>query len=381
VNLEKCLVSLRNRRLTALVADRIGVTTSKVYAVLLRLLSRTISRCRADTILEIMGRTSETDQDPGQGVTTADILNQLDISIDLSRGIGKASESHIDQRLAEALHPQRPDRGLVFNEAHVVGDASSDELEETDSSDASDTDFAAPVRVNGAHTKSRVNGAAKHGSLYTDRALGRGDRLSQLRQHLLLLCEGEQKFVRHSAFNQWTVDFQPLLYALQNSELDTVIESTSGRHGLRLARILRSKGKLDEKSLPSIALMKKADVQNKMLEMQMAGFVDIQEVPRDNNRTANRTMFLWFSDSERCLDQLLENTYKSMLRTLQNLLVQRRHNREVLGLAERKDVRGREEEIMETGTYNAFVMYRDIEGRLLNQLMRLDDLVAVLRDY
>jgi DNA-directed RNA polymerase III subunit RPC3 len=367
-------VGLRNRRLTEFVADRIGSVTSRVYAVLLDLLSRSIGRCRPDGILDVMSQSSHSDLPEHQGIKTSEILNHLDISVDVSRGIGKASASSIDRCLAELLHPRSNDEKAKPAEAHVVGEASSDEADETDPSDESDYEALAQPRINGASAKARINGSSMP-------ATGKDGRLGQLRQHLLLLCEGEQKFARHCSFDEWTVDFKPLLRALQESELDTVIEHTSGRHGLRLARILRKNGKLDEKNLPNIALMKKADVQNKMLEMQMAGFVDVQEVPRDNNRTANRTMFLWFSDSERCLNQLMENNYKCMLRTLQNLLVQRRHSRVVLDLAERKDVRGREEESMEPATYTALITHRDVEEKLLNQLMRLDDLVAILRDY
>jgi DNA-directed RNA polymerase III subunit RPC3 len=374
------MVELRNQKLTDLVADRIGITTSRVYATLLHLVSQAIGRCRSDDVLEMMGQNGDLGLEQ-EGVSTSDILNHLDVSVDLSCGIGKATSASIDRRLAESLQPRRLGHSAGHDEAQVLGDASSDEASGSDTSGASDDEIVQRPPLNGAHPKTKLNGIARVSTDSSTLSTGREGRLNQLRQHLLLLCEGQHIFVRHSSDDEWTVDFRPLLRRFQDAELDIVIEETSGRYGLRLAHILRKNGKLDEKNLPHIALMKKAAVQNKMLEMQMAGFVDIQEIPRDNNRTANRTMFLWFTDSERCLDQLLENTYKSMLRTLQILQVQRKQDREVLGLAERQDVRGREEEIMQATTYMAFIQHKEIEGKLLNQIMRLDDLVAVLRDF
>lgn len=168
---------------------------------------------------------------------------------------------------------------------------------------------------------------------------------------------------------------------LKQTEVDAVIEQSFGRHGLRLTRILRDKGKLDEKMLPSLALMKKQDVQGKMLAMQMAGFVDVQEVPKDASRTATRTMFFWFFDIERIESQLVDDYYKTMLRCLQNLEVHRYRERNILSFVERRDVKGKEEEVMTAEHYNKYSTFLDLQSKLLGHVMRLDDLVSVFRDY
>jgi DNA-directed RNA polymerase III subunit RPC3 len=196
-----------------------------------------------------------------------------------------------------------------------------------------------------------------------------------------MLSGNRLQFIRHCGNEQWTVDFGPLLQQLREAELDAVIERTVGRQGLRLVRILRKKGKLDEKALPNIALMKKSEVQSKMLEMEIAGFVDIQEVPRDTSRTANRTIFLWFTDTDRCIYTLLNNTYKTATRCLQRLSVHRRKERDVLLLTTRTDVKGREKDVMRKEYYDRFAKLLEIERKLLGHMMRMDEMVAVLRDY
>ncbi len=206
-------------------------------------------------------------------------------------------------------------------------------------------------------------------------------RLSQMRQHLLLLCENRLSFARHCGRGLWTVDFRPLLRKLQEMELDAAMDHRVGRYGLRLARILRENGKLDEKTLPGFAMMKKGDVQNKTAQMQLHGFAEVQEVPRDNSRQVNRTMFFWYCSLERAFAQQLDNTYKAMLRALQVREQQRQENEEVLAFVERPDVKGREEETMEKKYLDKYEKYRDMEKTLVGQALKMDDTVAILRDY
>jgi DNA-directed RNA polymerase III subunit RPC3 len=310
-------------------------------------------------------------------VTTRDVLDHLSISVDVSTGIGKIHYSKIDLKHAEKIEEYPPFQEIIDVESDVDGEASSDESDSSEGLSNTDGD---PDHHDGEPAP-KTNGTKESGVKFEDTGLSKENRIDQVRQHLLLLSESRQQFVRHCARDAWTVDFEPLMDKLREAELDIIIERTSGRHGLRLARILRDKGKLDEKTLSVIALMKKSDVQNKMLEMQIAGFVEIQEIPRDAKSTASRTIFLWFSDTERCLSQILDNTYKTMLRCLQTLVVHRRKEKEVLALTQRSDVKGREKETMQKTYYEKFSRFLEVERKLLGQVMRLDELVAVLRDY
>lgn len=367
-------MELRNRRLVQFASDMIGDTTSYVYGVVLRQLTRKVSRCRSDLRMDI----GDMGDEPGTGppvVTTMEILDNLPTTLDPSNGLAKVSRSRINKHSAEAVHPKPRNH----NKIPFLDDADDDEDDEDEDSD---------LEVNGKHvsegesekeTKPAVNGAA--GKVRFAEPPRKESRLDMLRQHLYLLAENRVPFVRQCADGQWTVDFAPLVQHLREAELDTVIERTVGRQGLRLVRILRQKGKLDEKALPNISLMKKSDVQNKMLEMEVAGYVDIQEVPRDNSRTANRTIFLWYTDTERCIHTLLNNTYKTATRCLQRLSVHRRKEKDVLLLTKRTDVKGREKDVMQKEYYDRFAKLLEVERKLLGHMMRMDEMVAVLRDY
>ncbi|KAI1644269.1 RNA polymerase III subunit RPC82-domain-containing protein [Daldinia loculata] len=375
VNYDKCVVELRNLKLERYVEDLIGDTTAKVYATLLDVLSKKISRCQTDKSIEVEDEND--DASTGPRVTTQEIFEHLSPSIDVSGGVGMLHEDGaVDIRHAEKIRRFPPQlKGSTLKEELQEG-------EEIVESDDEDYDPSGEAAVSfGLHGQ---NGSDEVKMQVDDSVPIGTKRLHQMRQHLLILAESKEGFVRHCGsldFGEWTVDFEPLMQHLKFLELDTLIENRFGRRGLRLTRILREKGKIDDKTLPSLALMKKPDVHVKMAEMEMAGFLDVQEVPRDNNRAAARTIFFWFFDLERTLQRTLDNTYKSMVRCLQRLDVERRKKASVLSVAERKDVQGMEEEKLRGDIYNEYVQFLDLEKKLLGQVGKLDDIVAVFRDF
>ena len=378
VNQERCLVELRNQALVKIASGAIGETTGHVYAVLLRLLTDPIPRCRLDPVMDAENLPSG--QLVGQRpVSTMEIFEHLNSSIDVSAGIGKTSSNLIHMATAEKIRKNPPQPHLPSID--VEGDASDEEVEdleeEDDGYDDEANDFA-PASPRHAHG---TNGTNDLKVTFEDTPPVQESREQQMRQHLLLLCESQYGFVRHCGRGMWTIDFEILLRRVQETELDNVIERKVGRAGIRLARVLRKHGKLDEKSLPKLVLMPKNAMQNMLLRMQLHGFVEVQEVPKDNSRTATRTLFFWYCDVDRSLSQLLDDSYKAMLRCLQIRESYRQKNNDVLTFVERPDVKGREKEALEKKYFIKYERYRDAESKLLCQMTRLDDLVAILRDY
>lgn len=368
-------MELRNQHLADLAADTFGEATGEVYRTLLQLMTVETTMCRKDTCVD------DDTPLPLAMVTTLDILEHLDDSVNVASGIGKVVSENLNVSSVEKIKPQAPQLGDESDESEDDGPSrrpgrptSLNADDESDEGDDDDEETDSEVKTNGKReTKVKFKEEAPQVS-----------RLDQMRQHLLLLKESKHKFVRHCGTQgrgQWTVDFEQLMNRARETELDAVIEQTYGRHGLRLTRILREKGKLDEKMLHGAALMRKPDVQAKMVQMQMAGVVDIQEVPKDSSRLANRTMFFWYFDGERTQAQLLDDVYKAMVRCLQTLQVRRHHEKSILSFVERKDVQGREEEVMTTEHYNTYNQHLGVEEKLLGQVMRLDSMISVLRDF
>lgn len=377
INFERCAVELRNQQLVHIVSEMYGETTAEIYEVLLQQLSKKIARCRTDPEVD------NADDDDGfstdMKVSTNEIFDKLDASLDVATGIGRIPANMTDRKSANRIHDRPLGKKPFIEEAEVEGEASSDEedVEDTNGHYFGEDAFEHDSKE---HTNG-INGVKGPRVTFNDNGPAKLSRKEHFRQHLLLLCEGQHQFLRHCAMEQWTVDFEPLLESLRVMELDNVIQRSVGQTGLRLVRILRRVGKMDEKTLPNLALMHKGDVQKLMLKMQMLGFADMQEVPRDNNRTASRTLFLYWTDTGRCMDRLLDNTYKTMLRCMQRLEMQRQKEADVLDLVQRDDVRGREKEMMQERYYNRFVRVTEIQEKILAHVMRLDNLVGTIRDF
>lgn len=373
-------MELRNQQLVNAVAEIYGDTTAAVYATLLQQLSKKISRCRLDS--KIDGNNA----DDGFGdldvkISTNDVFDKLDAGLDLTVGLGKVKAKQTDRKHANRIRDQKPGTKPIYEEAEVVGEASSDEDDDVKEVNGRGFDDDGENHRPKPSTNG-INGNKENKVKFeADEAPQKLSRREYFRQHLFVLCEGDYPFLRHCAMEGWTVDFEPLIRSMQITELDTVIQRSVGRTGLRLVRILRRVGKMDEKTLPNIALMPKMDVQAIMLKLQMLGFADIQEVPRDNQRTVNRTLFLYWTDTDRCIDRLLDNTYKTMLRCMQRLDVQRQLEADILDLVKRDDVRGREKEMIQERHYNRFTRVMEIQEKLLAHVMRLDTMVGTLRDF
>ncbi len=373
INYEKCTVIIRNQALVTFARERIGETTALIYAEGLQLLEGKIARCRSDSNIDV------DDLPDGPSFTTMQLTTALSKSINAGAGIGKASVNK--SKDAKASEPKDGDRDINMEEPESDEDAAVNENGTAAGVDEDDPFADLPPRP---AKRPRVTFQDK---LPGPPAVERSEnRMQQVKNHLQLLESDDCHFIRKcgtSGQGEWTVDFDRIIQQMQEAELDAMLLENFGKFGHRLARMLRKFGKLDEKQLPNLALMKQKDVRTKLAEMQMAGVVDIQEVPRDGNRNnPARIIFLWFYDNDRVASIMLENTYKMMSRCLQRLDVERRKAADVLALTQRTDVQHQEpEEYLDGSQLNAFQIFRAREDALLGQVLRLDQLIGIFRDF
>lgn len=342
VNHTKCQVVLRNVRLVELAELTIGKTTSLVYALLLDKLERQIPRCKKDPIVDKTG-----DELSLPKFTAIQISNALkDTDIDVSLGIGKAKTEEVGAN------------GTNEN-GHANGDVDGDDP------------FEDPIPVR-PEKRQRETGSARE------------NHMLHLGNHLdLLQGEGLISKLGNDGQGTYTVDFENLIKRIQEVELFQIIEENFGREGHRLARILSKVGRVDEKTLEKRALMKQKDVRTTLAAMQIAGMIEIQEVPKDlANRVNNRTLFLCFIDIARVSDVLLDKIYQSMSRLLQRLAVERRASASVLELIERSDLRhAAPENYLEPKQLEELHNFQRKEELLVEQIGRLDGLIGIFRDY
>ncbi|CAG8984183.1 hypothetical protein HYALB_00004166 [Hymenoscyphus albidus] len=342
INHKKCQVVLRNVRLVELAELTIGKTTSLIYAVLLDKLENQLNRCKKDPIVD------KVDDDAILPTISTTILSKAleDTDIDASDGIGKA-------RAVEAEANGRNKNG------HASGDNEDDDPFDEE---------PVPARP---EKRRNLGSARENHILYV------GSHLDLLQKEGLIHLES------NDGQGTYSVHFEEIMKRIQELELFQIIEENFGIEGHRLARLLHKLGRLDEKALEKRALMQQKDVRTKLAAMQLAGFIEIQEVPKDlANRVNNRTIFLCFIDIERLSDVLLDKIYQSMSRLLQRLVLERRTYTSVLEVTERSDLRhAAPEHYLEPKQLEQLKKYQRKEELLMEQIGRLDSLVGIFRDF
>ncbi|RAH73686.1 putative DNA directed RNA polymerase III subunit Rpc82 [Aspergillus aculeatinus CBS 121060] len=327
VNYEKLDVALRNRRFLDLAEMHASSATAQVYECLLRRIEYQTKQCRDSVEIP---REGEEGEQYSVAIALSAVTEEVDPQLDLAGSIGPMEIQH-----SVSKRGKRPlDEDGVNGTSHQDSDAPS--------------------------------------------------RTYEIDQHLSLLSQPPYNLTSKrvvSGLITWTVEFRHLARKLRHLELERVIEARYGDVALRVIRVLHAKGKLDEKRLQEISLLPFKDLRQVLASMQSGGFVDLQEVPRDAQRQPSRTIYLWFYDPDRIRDSILEDTYKAMSRCMQRLRFERSRLKEFLEKTERSDVKGNEERYLSPAELTLLGQWRSKEALLLGEITRLDEMVAVMRDY
>ena len=345
VDFARCTLALRSRRLQKHAKRSLGGITAEVYGALLQTLEGKVRAVSDD-----FGPDAGDDEEGALPVANvSEVAEILDPTIDLTASI----------------------KGLATGKSMPNGSGKKAKIE--------DDEFA-ELGIKREQPEDEDEPETNGFNTYRDRA----KRLSLIEQHLSLLEEDGNQFckrVRAHGGNEWRVNFPVLTSTLIDAELDSTIKSRYGHIALRVVRMLRVRGKLEEKQVASQAMMRIKDVRSILTELQFHGILEAQELPKDNARQPSRTLYLWYFDTVRVQSLILQQTYKAMTRTLQRIPVERERYRTIIEKAERTDIKGREQEKLEAVEKQALREWREIEERLLAQVARMDEVVALLRDF
>ena len=366
---------MRNDHLVELAGRTISMITARVYAHVLGTLESKVQACREEP---------ENSNELGTGIdphllpqiSTGELESAIRDSPELARALGEPDDGRLD--MAQFDHPTKRRRKEKCSEAAIDGEVILDEAEASGSNDDDNVSDASsdPERCKGEMD-------ADLDAMPSNRYDRNRDAI---RNHLLILAMHPLRFLHHlpqtsTLPERWTVDYSTLT---NNVTRQLLLETIRSRHGLsaaRLTRILFDKGKTDEKVLCSISLLAQKTMRSYLLPLHEAGMIGLQEVPRDNSRNPQRTNFLWFFDPERCKAKILEETYKTMARCLRRLRVEREKVKGTIEKASRSDVVGREEELLSVQELEALNVWREMDEKTWGEVLRLDDLIASLRDF
>ncbi|EXJ93339.1 hypothetical protein A1O1_01731 [Capronia coronata CBS 617.96] len=216
---------------------------------------------------------------------------------------------------------------------------------------------------------------------YADPQVNGAQHYSQIDQHLAVLAEGPFSFLsQEPGGGQWLLHRSRLSNFLRDGELMRFMGESLSGPALRILRMLMDKGKLDEKSLQEIGLLGAKELRQCLAQLQLMGYLELQEVPREPQRQPNRTIFLWFYDAERVRKVVLGRLYKTMARLFQRLHLERERLASTLSKVERTDVQGSEEEMLSQAELQVLFKWRQKEAWFMTEINRLDESVVILRD-
>ena len=362
---------MRNDHLVEFAGRTIGLVTAGVYAHVLGALEPNVQACREEPE-NLNEPGTEIDLHFLPQITTAELEGAIRDSPELTSALGRPDDGRLD--MAQFDHPKKRRKKERAIDGEVI-------LDEAEASGSNDDDNVSDASSDPENSKSEMD--VDLNALPSNRYDPNRDAI---RNHLLILAMHPLRFLHHlpktsTLPERWTIDYPTLM---NNVTRQLLLETIRSRHGLpaaRLTRILFDKGKTDEKVLCSISLLAQKTMRSYLLPLHEAGMIGLQEVPRDNSRNPQRTNFLWFFDPGRCKAKILEETYKTMARCLRRLRVEREKVKGTIEKANRSDVVGREEELLGVQELEALNVWKEMDEKTWGEVLRLDDLVASLRDF
>ena len=374
INHAKFTAMMRNDHLVGLARQNIGTTTASAYAKVLRALepNTQMSNDDLDTLDELDDLTAN------PRISTAEIVPLVENTAELANALGNAVNDQIaDQKITKPPKKRRKKDSGDEDKSMMNGSASPNEGEYPARPDGAGLIIASDLEM--------INGDAEYTPNRTS-SLTKASHHHSTRHHLLLLARHPLKFLQHfsrthSLPERWTVDYHSLMKNVTRHALMQIITSRYGILARRITQILFERGKVGEKDLTTIALVPQKTMRSHLTGLHNSGMIQLQEIPRDASRQPARTLFLWFFDTDRCKAKIQEETYKTMARCLQRVRVEEEKVRGTLQKASRSDVVGREEQFLSVQEREALEKWRDLKNRIWGEVLRLDEVLAVMRDF
>lgn len=348
VNHDRFLLSFRNDELAKLATKTIGPVTGKVYRQLLRCYENKLFRCS-----QTVSQTAD------YFITTMSIMQGLDPSLDLKNTIVMPSYNGGKRKDMDDQDQNGISKKLRTNTGGFIMDNGEDD--EDDDMDSKSDDME--------------NSYSESGSKIT---------LVNVSRHLDLLASSPYNFVikaGNRGGGEWFVPFEELRETMKRVSYEQIIENKFGPLALRLFRIIKDKGMVNDELLARTALLRADTIAQLAATLHDFGALDLQEVPRSNDRTPVKTFFLWFHNPKRSYGIILQDMYKALSRMYKRILAERKEHPILLAKLDREDVKENEDMYLSAAEKQEIYELRSLEEKLLVQIDRLQGLTRIFDDY
>ncbi|KAF9585373.1 RNA polymerase III subunit C82 [Lunasporangiospora selenospora] len=179
---------------------------------------------------------------------------------------------------------------------------------------------------------------------------------------------------------QYTIQLKAANKILKKNLIQDIVATRYGLPYVRIMNMLLDKGKLEEKQISKFSMMPVKDVREKLTTLCTFGVLNLQEVPKTNDRTPSRTFYLWEVVLPRAADSLSDNLYHAMGNLRQRRFVERARRSVLLEKCERTDVKANDA-LLNAAEKAELNKLNGVLEQLEIQELRLAEMVMTLRDF
>ncbi|KAG0095457.1 DNA-directed RNA polymerase III subunit RPC3 [Podila epicladia] len=179
---------------------------------------------------------------------------------------------------------------------------------------------------------------------------------------------------------QYVINLKAASKIMKKNLIQTIISSRFGSPYVRIMNMLLDKGKLEEKMISKFSMMPVKDVREKLTTLCTFGVLNLQEVPKSQDRTPSRTFYLWEVILTRAADALVDRLYHTMGNLRQRRFVEKAKRAVLLSKCERTDVQANDS-LLNAAEKKELDTLGGILEMLEVQELRIAQMVMTLRDF
>ncbi|KAF8932123.1 RNA polymerase III subunit C82 [Dissophora ornata] len=179
---------------------------------------------------------------------------------------------------------------------------------------------------------------------------------------------------------QYIISLKMAARILKRNLIQNVVASRFGSPYVRIMNMLLEKGKLEEKQISRYSMMPVKDVREKLTTLCTFGVLNLQEVPKTNDRTPSRTFYLWEVLLDRAASALVDRLYHTMANLRQRRFVERSKRAVLLEKCERTDVR-EDDSLLNPAEKKELETLNSVLEMLEIQELRIAEMVVTLKEF
>ncbi|KAF9376055.1 DNA-directed RNA polymerase III subunit RPC3 [Mortierella sp. AD011] len=203
-----------------------------------------------------------------------------------------------------------------------------------------------------------------------------------LDKYLQILEEDQMQILKKDAgrSGQYIISLRAASRILKKNLIQDIVATRFGSPYVRIMNMLLEKGKLEEKQISRFSMMPVKDVREKLTTLCTYGILNLQEVPKTNDRAPSRTFYLWEVLLPRAADSLVDRLYHTMANLRQRRFVEKAKRAVLLEKCERSDVKD-DENLLNAAERKELETLNSVLEMLEVQEMRVAEMAVTLKEF